>query len=75
MNIVTVKELSTILKVKEGTLYQWAGLGQIPCIKLNGSLRFDLGDINKWINGCKKEPDSRYNSLTQARSPRKGVDK
>ncbi len=72
MNILTVKELSTLIKVKDKTLYQWAELGQIPHLKLNGCLRFDLDDIKKWLAGCKKEPHSSYNPFTQARGPRKG---
>jgi len=73
MNIVTVKQLSEILKVKEKTLYQWANLRQIPCLKLNGCLRFNLDDVLKWVMSCKKEPDASYNPLsTQARGPREG---
>jgi len=72
LKIITVKELSELLKVKEKTLYQWANLGQIPCIKLNRALRFDLDDIMAWIKSCKKQPASMYNPLTQARGPRKG---
>jgi len=72
MKLLTIKELSEILKVKVKTIYQWAELGQIPCIKLNGCLRFDLADINAWINNSKKSPHSEYNILTQSRSSRKG---
>ncbi len=74
ITIVTIAELSKILKVKEKTLYQWAELGQIPSLKLNGCLRFDLNEIFQWIKSCKREPHSSYNSLTQARGPRKGGD-
>jgi excisionase family DNA binding protein len=72
MKILTIKELATIIKVKEKTLYQWAESGQIPSIKLNGVLRFDQDDVLKWVSSCKKDPDSSYNPITQARSPRKG---
>ncbi len=72
MRVIEIKELSEILKVKPSTLYQWAELGQIPCVKLNGCLRFDLDDILGWIKACKKEPDSGYNPFIQARGPRKG---
>ena len=72
MNIVTIKELSEIIKVKTKTLYQWAELGQMPCIKLNGTLRFDLDAVEAWIKDCTKVPENSYNSLTQARGPRKG---
>ena len=56
MNIITVKELETILKVKEKTLYQWAELGQIPSIKMGGCLRFNLDDVVEWVKSCKKKP-------------------
>lgn len=72
MKLLDVKEIASMLSVKPSTLYQWAELGQIPCIKLNGCLRFDLEDIQKWIKACKKAGDSGYNPFTQARSPRKG---
>jgi excisionase family DNA binding protein len=72
MKLLTVKETSDILNVKGKTIYQWAEMNQIPHIKLNGCLRFDINDIQQWIQSCKKEPQSRYNPLTQARGPRKG---
>jgi excisionase family DNA binding protein len=74
MKILTVNELSEFLKVNVKTLYQWAESGHIPCIKINGCLRFNLDDILNWIKSCKKQPDSRYNPFTQARGPRKGGD-
>jgi excisionase family DNA binding protein len=73
MKLVGVKEVSDMLNVKPSTVYQWAELGQVPCIKLNGALRFDLDDILKWIKSCKKEPTTSYNSLVQARGPREGA--
>ncbi|HBR17576.1 MAG TPA: hypothetical protein DD725_08235 [Deltaproteobacteria bacterium] len=69
--LITVKELSEVLSVKESTLYQWAELGQIPSIKLNGSLRFDLSDVEKWIQSCKKPVISDYNPLIKLEA-RKG---
>ncbi|RJO61770.1 DNA-binding protein [candidate division WS5 bacterium] len=74
INIVTIAELSKILKVKEKTLYQWAELGQIPSLKLNGCLRFDLNEIFEWVKSCKREPHSGYNPFTQSGSSRKGGD-
>ncbi|MBF0557094.1 MAG: helix-turn-helix domain-containing protein [Nitrospirae bacterium] len=73
MNILTVRDVAEFLKVKEKTLYQWAELGQIPHIKLNGALRFELGDIMKWIDSCKKQAlECYYRVKTQAGSPKKG---
>ena len=75
MKLITIQELSELLKVKPKTLYQWAELGNIPCTKLNGCLRFNLDDIEAWVKDSTNEPSSGYNPLTQARGPRKGVDR
>ncbi len=71
MKLLTVREVSKILQTKPKTVYQWAELGQIPYLKLNGSLRFDLDDILAWIKQCKKESQSSYN-MPAGRRPRKG---
>ena len=55
MKLVRVKEISELLMIKPSTLYQWAELGQIPCLKLNGCLRFDLDEVLQWIKDCKRE--------------------
>ena len=60
MKIMTIKEVSELLRVKEKTLYQWAELGQIPCIKMNGCLRFDLDDIQRWVKSCRKDTEKRF---------------
>jgi hypothetical protein len=70
-NIVTAKELSVVLKVKPKTIYTWAEMGIVHFIKMNGALRFDLEDIQLWVENCKKGPISGYNP-TQGRGPRKG---
>jgi excisionase family DNA binding protein len=72
MKLITIKEVSEIISVKPSTLYQWAELGQIPCIKINGALRFDTEDVLNWIKSCKKNVESSYNPLIQIRSPKKG---
>ena len=72
MNLLTVKGLANMLMVKEKTVYQWAELKQIPHIKLNGCLRFDLDDIEKWIEDCKRRPESGYNPFAKLEA-REGV--
>jgi len=71
VKLVGVKEVAEILNVKPSTLYQWSELGQIPCIKLNGALRFDIEDIIKWVKSCKKLPVEEYNTSI-GRRPGKG---
>jgi excisionase family DNA binding protein len=72
MKLIGIKEVSEILNVKPSTLYQWCELGQIPCYKINGALRFDIEDIIKWVKSCKRDAHSSYNPFAQtARSPGK----
>jgi excisionase family DNA binding protein len=52
MTFLTVKELAARLQVKEKTLYAWASQGKIPCVKLNGVLRFDARAIEQWLQKC-----------------------
>jgi len=66
MKLIGIKELSEVLNVKPSTLYQWAELGQIPCIKMNGALRFDPKDIEQWVTSCKKEVSSDYNPFAKS---------
>lgn len=72
MKLLTVKEISQMLRIKSSTVYAWAEQRIIPCIKMNGALRFDESDILAWVEGFKKEPHSCYNPFAQARGPRKG---
>jgi len=53
MNLLTIKELSLRLKIKESTLYTWASRGLLPSFKLNGLLRFDQKEIEQWIKNSK----------------------
>ena len=71
MEIVDVKTLSIFLCVKQSTLYQWSELGQIPCYKVNGCLRFDMVEIKAWIKSCKKDNVSDYNPILRLEA-RKG---
>ena len=73
MNLIDIKKVSEIISVKPSTIYQWAELGIIPFVKLNGALRFDPEDINKWIESCKKQPASGYNLFAQTHQrPKEG---
>ena len=75
MKIATVKELAELLRIKPKTLYQWSELGQIPHLKLNGSLRFDMERIEKWLGDCSKEPNIDYNIITKLEARKGGKNK
>ncbi len=56
MEFVTIKKISSFLKIKESTLYSWVHNGTIPCYKLNGLLRFDMTEIKEWIKESRLKP-------------------
>ena len=45
MALVTIKDVSAYLTVKESTLYSWVHNGSIPFHRLNGLIRFDMEEI------------------------------
>ena len=47
---LNVKELSRLTRLKQSTIYQWAGQGKIPHIRLGKKILFDPDEINKWID-------------------------
>lgn len=54
MTLVTIKDLSAYLTVKESTLYSWVHNGTIPFHKLNGLIRFDMEEIEAWVQAAKQ---------------------
>ena len=49
MKILTVKELSGFLKVKEKTLYYLVRQGTIPHYRIGKLVRFKQDEIDKWM--------------------------
>ncbi len=49
--MLTVKELSAWLNIKESTLYLWASQNKIPCRRIHGLVRFESEAIQAWLNG------------------------
>ena len=49
--MLTVKELSAWLNIKESTLYLWASQNKIPCRRIHGLVRFEPEAIQTWLNG------------------------
>ena len=46
---MTIKDLSSYLKINEKTLYKLAKLGKLPCIKIGGMWRFKKEAIDNWM--------------------------
>lgn len=54
-DIMTIREISSYLKLAEKTTYRLVAEGEIPGFKVGGSWRFRRTDIDKWIAlNCKK---------------------
>jgi excisionase family DNA binding protein len=71
MNILTVKDISKLLRASPSTIYSWAEQGLIPSLKINGLLRFSESEITTWLRDCQKQPVEGYN-IYAGRRPRKG---
>jgi excisionase family DNA binding protein len=54
-NLLTIRELSKILKINKSTLYQWVNEGKIPYIRMGGIIRFRKNDIVKWLDQCTRK--------------------
>jgi excisionase family DNA binding protein len=52
LSFLKVKEMATRLQVKDKTIYGWASQGKIPCVKVNGVIRFDAREIEQWLQKC-----------------------
>ena len=51
---VDVKAVSKYTSVPVGTLYEWAGQGKIPSIKIGSRVLFDINDIDKLMESMKR---------------------
>ncbi len=52
--ILTLKEVSALLKVAEKTVYTMAQAKELPAFKVRGQWRFRRDDINSWIETQKR---------------------
>lgn len=47
--ILTIRDVSALLKVGEKTIYTMAQVGDLPGFKVRGQWRFRRSDIDAWI--------------------------
>ncbi len=52
MSLLTVRDMAKRLRMKDKTVYTWASQGKIPCLKINGVIRFDAREIEQWLQQC-----------------------
>ena len=73
MRLVTIKIASEFLMVKVSTLYSWVHNGTIPFHKLNGLVRFDMDEIEAWVESSR--PISVSPALAPITSTGPGIDR
>jgi excisionase family DNA binding protein len=54
--LVGVEKAAEFLGIEVATLYGWCEQGRVPYIRLGRTLRFDLGDLRRWIDEHRVEP-------------------
>jgi excisionase family DNA binding protein len=47
--VLTVREVATLLKINEKTAYKLAARGEIPGFKVGGSWRFEKAQLEEWM--------------------------
>jgi len=72
MKLLTAKDIAVLLRAKPSTIYAWAEQGVLPCLKINGLLRFDEDEILRWLSACKRA-EHCYNTSIQARARKGGL--
>jgi len=61
--LLNIKELSQLLIVKAGTIYDWVHKDLIPYYKLNRLVRFRESEINEWLKTKQKQKRRPYLTL------------
>lgn len=54
--VLKLKDVATLLKVSEKTVYSMAQSGELPAFKVRGQWRFSRKDIDAWIEQQKQTP-------------------
>ena len=52
--LLDAKEIAERLGVPESWVRESARLGAMPCVRLGRYVRFDLDDVERWIETCKQ---------------------
>ena len=62
--MLTVKELSAWLNIKESTLYLWVSKNKIPCRRIHGLVRFEPEAIHAWLKSFETSPGKPFSLPT-----------
>ena len=53
-SFLSINDLSKYIGIKPKTLYSWVSKGVLPHYRIEGLIRFKRKDIDKWLEGCKR---------------------
>lgn len=56
MELMTTAELAAYLRLKERTVYEMAGKGQLPCTRATGKLLFSRRLVDRWLEAHTELP-------------------
>ena len=67
-DILLASEIARWLRIGISTVYQWAHAGTIPCIRLNGVLRFHRKDVEAWLTAQQMPASQGAKCLSRSRA-------
>jgi excisionase family DNA binding protein len=66
--LIDINEAGEYLRVSKNTIYSWICQRKIPFVKMGRLVRFDLRDIDKWVEKNKVNPvEFDFDKLLQGR--------
>lgn len=48
--VLTIKEVATLLKLAQKTVYAMAAVGEIPAFKIRGQWRIKRTELDRWMD-------------------------
>ena len=69
--VLTVKEVASLLKLAAKTVYSMAQQGELPAFKVRGQWRFRLSDMDRWIEDRKLEAPGARTRRAACRTTRR----
>ena len=57
--LLTVDQVSEILRVERSTVYRWVHYDFIPHMKLGGAVRFDEKSVRRWLKTRERQGGAR----------------
>jgi len=74
-NLLTVKEVSELLKLHLNTIYKLVEEGRIPHMRLKGSIRFSEDEVIAWLEKGFHKSNQIYESFSRAEISLDGYDR